>query len=84
MKAPDGSLAESLQENCSGLNALLVNERSLIGSTTLSWIDFHCRCGTVYSDQTWSGIPVVVFFGDSTSFICTCVSFKVQIPGMAF
>ena len=41
MKAPDGSLAESLQENCSGLYALLVNERSLIGSTTLGWMYFH-------------------------------------------
>ena len=40
MKAPDGSLAESLQENCSGLHALLVNERSLIGSTTLGWMYF--------------------------------------------
>ena len=59
MKAPDGSLAESLQENFSGLHALLGDERSLIVSTTLGWMDFHCRCGTGNSDQT--GIPVVVF-----------------------
>ena len=64
MKAPDGSLAESLQENCSVLHALLVDERSLIDSSTLRWMDFHCRCGTGNSDKTWGGIPVVGFFGD--------------------
>ena len=64
MRAPDGSLGENLQTNCSGLHAILVDERSLIGSTTLGWMDFHCRCGTGILDQTWGGIPVVVFFGD--------------------
>ena len=62
MRAPDGSLGENLQTNCSGLHAILVDERSLIGSTTLGWMDFHCRCGTGILDQTWGGIPVVVFF----------------------
>lgn len=37
MKAPEGSIGESLQENFSDLHALLVDERSPIGSTTLGW-----------------------------------------------
>lgn len=64
MKAPDGSVGESLQANCENLCALLVDERSLIGSTTLGWMDFHCRCGTGNFEQTWGGIPIVIFFGD--------------------
>lgn len=64
MKAPEGSIGESLQENFSDLHALLVDERSLIGSTTLGWMEFHSRCGTGISDQSWGGIPVVVFLGD--------------------
>lgn len=64
MKTPDGSIGEVLQANCTGVHAILVDERSLIGSTTLGWMDFHCRCGTGFADQSWGGIPVVVFFGD--------------------
>lgn len=64
MKTPDGSIGEVLQANCTGVHAILVDERSLIGSTTLGWMDFHCRCGTGLADQSWGGIPVVVFFGD--------------------
>lgn len=37
MKAPEGSIGKSLQENFSDLHALLVDERSPIGSTTLGW-----------------------------------------------
>lgn len=41
-----------------------MDERSLIGSTTLGWMEFHSRCGTGISDKSWGGIPVVVFLGD--------------------
>lgn len=64
MSAPDGSLGKTLQDNCSNLHAILVDERSLIGSTTLGWMEFHSRCGTGISDKSWGGIPVVVFLGD--------------------
>lgn len=52
MKTPDGSIGEVLQANCTGVHAILVDERSLIGSTTLGWMDFHCRCGTGFADQS--------------------------------
>lgn len=64
MKATEGSIGESLQENFSDLHVLLFDERLLIGSTTLGWLEFHSRCGTGISDQSWGGIPVVVFLGD--------------------
>ncbi|CAG2201800.1 unnamed protein product [Mytilus edulis] len=37
MKAPDGSTGEILQKNCEGLKVLIVDERSLIGCTTLEY-----------------------------------------------
>lgn len=64
MSAPDGSLGKTLQDNCSNLHAILVDERSLIGSPTLGWMEFHSRCGTGISDKSWGGIPVVVFLWD--------------------
>jgi hypothetical protein len=64
MTPPDGSLGETLQDNCSELHTILVDERSLIGCNTLGWMEFHCRCGTGISDKSWGGIPVVVFLGD--------------------
>ncbi|CAG2201823.1 unnamed protein product [Mytilus edulis] len=44
MKAPDGSTGEILQKNCEGLKVLIVDERSLIGCTTLGWMEYMCRC----------------------------------------
>ena len=35
MKPPEGTLGEKLQHNCEGLKVLLVDERSMIGATTL-------------------------------------------------
>lgn len=64
MSAPDGSLGKTLQDNCYNLHAIVVDETSLIGSTTLGWMEFHSRCGTGISDKSWGGIPVVVFLGD--------------------
>jgi hypothetical protein len=46
MKQPEGSLGENLQKNCEALKVLLVDERSLIGSKTLGWMEFMCRYGT--------------------------------------
>jgi hypothetical protein len=40
MKPPEGALGEKLQKNCQGLKVLLVDERSLIGATTLGWVEF--------------------------------------------
>ena len=51
MKPPDGSTGVALQENCTGLKALLVDERSLIGATTLGWMEFMCGHGV--ASQFW-------------------------------
>ena len=67
MTPPQGTLGKSLQENCDGLEVLLVDERSLIGATTLGWMEFMCRYGVhggENSDQSWGGLPVVIFLGD--------------------
>ncbi|XP_033726129.1 uncharacterized protein LOC117315835 [Pecten maximus] len=63
MTLPTGHTAESLQENCDGLKVLLVDERSLIGCSTLGWMEFNCRFG-MKSDSNWGGLPVVVLLGD--------------------
>jgi hypothetical protein len=39
MKPPEGTLGEKLQQNCEGLKVLLVDERSMIGATTLGWME---------------------------------------------
>ena len=56
MKPHEGSLGEKLQINCQGLKVLLVDERSLIGATTLGWVEFMCRYGVEEGqnfDKTW-------------------------------
>ncbi len=60
-------MGEALHSNCKGVHVLLVDERSLIGATTLGWMEFMCRCGMnngSSSDKSWGGLPVVVFLGD--------------------
>ena len=64
MTAPKGNTGESLQNNCEDLKVLLVDERSLIGCTTLGWMEFLCSFGMKCTDSSWGGLPVVVFFGD--------------------
>ena len=67
MKPPEGTLGEKLQHNCEGLKVLLVDERSMIGATTLGWMEFMCRYGVKNGenfDQSWGGLPVVIFLGD--------------------
>ena len=64
MKPPDGQRGETLQANCSGLEVLLVDERSLIGATTMGWMCWYGVKKDAQSNQSWGGIPVVVFFGD--------------------
>jgi hypothetical protein len=54
-------------KNCQGLKVWLVDERSLIGATTLGWVEFICRYGVEegqHFDKTWDGLPVVIFVGD--------------------
>jgi hypothetical protein len=67
MKPPEGTLGEKLQHNCEGLKVLLVDERSMIGATILGWMEFMCRYGVKNGenfDQSWGGLPVVIFLGD--------------------
>ena len=75
MSPPDGIVGESLQKNCDGVEVLLVDERSLVGSTTLGWMEFMCRCGIKdgeNSSKSWGGLPVVVFFGDDIQLPPVC------------
>ena len=56
MKPHSGTLGEKLQQNCEGLKVLLVDERSMIGTTTLGWMEFMCRYGIKNGeniDQSW-------------------------------
>ena len=49
------------------MKVLLVDERSMIGATILGWMKFVCRYGDKYGenfDQSWGGLPVVIFLGD--------------------
>jgi hypothetical protein len=58
---------KSYKTNGQGLKVLLVDERSLVGATTLGWVEFMCRYGVEEGqnfDKTWGGLPVVIFFGD--------------------
>ena len=68
MKPPEGTLGEKLQQNyCEGLKVLLVDKRSMIGATTLGWMEFMCHYGVKNGenfDQSWGGLPVVIFLGD--------------------
>lgn len=41
MTPSDGSTGEELQENCTSLKVLFIDERSLIGATTLGWMDVY-------------------------------------------
>ena len=59
---PDGSLGENLQKSCQGLHALLIDERSVIGCTTLDWMEYQCHYAVKEkSELSWGGIPVVNF-----------------------
>jgi hypothetical protein len=65
------------KSNCQGLKVLLVDERSLIGATTLGWVEFMCRYGVEEGqnfDKTWGGLSVVIFFGDDVLLIW-CLSY---------
>ena len=67
MKPPNGAAGSILQYKCANLKTLLVDERSLIGSNTLGWMEFMCRHGGAAhtgSSESWGGLPVVVFLGD--------------------
>ena len=73
MTPPHGAKGEQLQENCTNLVALIVDERSLVGCNTLGWMEFHTRFG-LRGAQTWGGLPVVVFLGDDVQLPPVCDS----------
>ena len=77
MSPPDGTLGESLQNNLDGVEVLLIDERSMIGCTTLGWMEYLCRCGLekgINASKSWGGIPVVAFFGDDAQLPPVCDS----------
>ena len=49
MSPSDSAGGETFQVNLKDLKVLLIDERSLIGTTNLGWMDFLCRCGMVGS-----------------------------------
>ena len=56
-----------MQKNCTGFEALLVNDISLIGGTYLGWKEFRSRFAMnngLKSSESWEGAPVVVFLRD--------------------
>ena len=55
MKAPEGSTGESLQKTVRVLKSYL-SMSSLIGSTTLGWVEFMCRCGVRHGHNSASGV----------------------------
>ena len=72
---PNGSVGDNLQKNCTGIVALLVDERSLIGSTNLGWMEFRSRFemnNGLKSSESWGGLPVVVFLGDDVQLPPVC------------
>ena len=71
MSPPDGERCKKLQENFENLVALIVDERSLVGSKTLGWMEFLCQHGSQVS-QPWGGLPVVVFLGDDIQLPPVC------------
>lgn len=48
----------------SHFNVLSLNERSLIGSAILVWIEIRSRYSTGISDKSLRGFHIVVFLGD--------------------
>ena len=72
---PGGSVGANLQKNCEGVVAFLVDERSLIGSTNLGWMEYRSRFAMnkgLKSSESWGGLPVVVFLGDDVQLPPVC------------
>ena len=74
MSVPNGAMGIQLQENCQGLVALLVDERSMVGCMTLGWMEFHCRYALNSTNISWGGLPVVAFLGDDVQLPPVCDS----------
>ena len=72
LSTPDGTKGQMLQQNCKDLTALIVDERSLVGSTTMGWMEFHCKYGVNDSSKSRGGLPVVIFLGDDVQLPPVC------------
>ena len=72
MLPPDGTKGEVIQENCKDLISLIVDERSLVGCTTLGWMEFYCRYGMNNPTLSWGGIPIIIFLGDDVQLPPVC------------
>ena len=55
LSTPDGTKGQMLQDNYKDLTALIVDERSIVGSTTMGWMEFHCKYGLNESSKSWGG-----------------------------
>jgi hypothetical protein len=74
MSAPDGNRGDIIKKNCIDLTTLIVDERSLVGATTLGWMEFLCRHDVGDTKSTWGGLPVVIFLGDDIQLPPVCDS----------
>ena len=76
MKQPDGTVGVEIQKNCEGLEALIVDERSMVGCRLLGYMEHHCTFGVrgneVTTSVSWGGIPVVIFLGDDVQLPPVC------------
>ena len=77
MSPPVGTTLSKLQEDCKGVKALFVDERSLVGCCSLGWMEYMCKYGMnmgSMSSKSWGGVPVVVFLGDDVQLPPVCDS----------
>ena len=59
---PYGIVGKVTQRNCLYLQALIVDERSLVGTTSLGWMEYHCRFGVGNLQQSWGGGQKCLFY----------------------
>lgn len=75
-------MLEKIQQKCKNLKALIGDERSMFGRTTMGWMEQHAHYTVnrgASADKLWGGIPVVVFMEDNVQLPPVC-EIPVYIP----
>ena len=84
MSPPDGVMGVNLQKNCEGLLCLIVDERYMVGSNTLGWMEYMIRHGMKNASEPWGGIPAIFSLVMTVSFLqyvtgqCMCPTKNLQ------
>ena len=82
LSVPSGPVLEKIQKKCENLKALVGDERSMFGRTTMGWMERHARYAIsrgANAEELWGGVPVVVFMGDDVQLPPVCDT-PVYIP----